>query len=390
MKKGLCILLTMVLMLSLWLTAGAEEVAPLTVDEVDAFLEVLREEALQDENLTVVPGEEGAYHATFAGGMLMLAEEALHQDTAIVGAELNAARTDLRELKLVTMVDELPDGAYLSDVLAAYPCDNASLYGTYEEAVVAMSGDLPGGAFVGVVKRSGQMVNQVVYYAYETVNDVTVRAAVVYHFNEGQLLNVTLEGAREVENAAGELAAYAALQEEMAYFAYPSSQNGSELDMFAREDLTFSGLDFLTMDYETLAERFGTPASDEWLEDTDGSFIRTCVWDGIDVTFQYDAQKQFVGAKYLVVTGTLLEGPRGAKVGDSLTSLIYRFRHGENESADGATMLYGTNGVAPCGQLRYEGTGAYLTYLAQVPDGTVGLYLNCENMQLTSYMLAAE
>lgn len=389
MKKLLSVLMTVCLVCALCLPALAEEVAPLTVDEVDAFLELLREEAMQDENLTVVPSEEGGvYNATFAGGMLVLAEDALHENTAIVGAELSASRADLRELSITTSVDEMPLGAHLGDVLAAYPCDNAVLYGTYEEAVLAMSGSLPGTAFAGVAQREGQRVNQVIYYAYETLGNATVRVQVAYRFDENQLMGISIVGAEEVENAQAEMDAYAALQEEMAYYAYPSSQDGSELDVFVREDLAFSGLDFLSMDYETLVERFGTPASDEWLEDTDGAFIRTCVWEGMEVTFKYDAQKQFVAPTHLVVTGVMLEGPRGVRVGDSMNSILYRFRHGEGDTVDGAMVLYGEANAAPYGQLRYEGTGAYLTYLAQVPGGTVGLYLNCDHMQLTSYMLA--
>lgn len=391
MKKIWTVLMVLVLLCASMTWAAAEEKAALTVDEVDAFLELLREEALQDENLIVVAGEEdGVYHATFSGGMLYLAEDALRADTAIVGAELSAERKDLRDLALTVQVSELPSGAMLQDVLAAYPCDNAELYGSFDEAVVAMSGSVPGTAFAGVVSRSGQQVHTVTYYAYETVDGMTVCASVAYRIADQQLLGVHITGPAAAEDAGAEWARLAEIQEETDYFAYPSSQVGSELDMFVREDLSFSGLDFLSLDVETLTDRFGEPTEDTWLEDQDGTLIRTVVWNGMEVTLRYDAGKQLMHATHLVVSTAALEGPRGVRIGDSMTSMLYRFRHGEGEGTNHATVLYGQEGQAPYGELRYEGDGAYLTYLAQVPDGRVSLHLNCEQMYLTSYMLVFE
>lgn len=387
MKKYLILMLVMCLALPVF-SACAEDAAPLTVDEVNAFLEVLRESAMEDESLTVVPDENGGYSAAFSGGMLHLADDALRMDSAIVGAQLNGGQEDLRQLCGAVQESEATQGDTLSDVLAAYPCVNEDLYGTYEEAVVILTGEVPGSAFAGVAVRDGQKVEKVTYYAYETVGQETLRAEVTYHFAENYLTHVTVVGAHGVEDAESELAAIALVQEEMDYRHYPVSEDGSVLDIFVREDLLFSGVDFLSLTAEDLTERFGAPLSDKYLEDVDGTFIRTCQWDGIELTLKYNENKEFEGVSMLHVTTPVMEGPRGARVGDSATSLMLRFRHGEGEFDGSATVLYGEKNTAPYGEVRYEDNGAYLTYLAQVPDGAVAFYLNCVDMNLSGYMLA--
>jgi len=386
-KRLMIFVLVMCLAMPLFSAAG-EEMAPLTVDEVNAFLEEMRKEALEDGALTVVPDENGGYSAAFAGGVLHLADDALREDSAVVGAQLNRDREDLRQLSAAVQESEETQGATLENVLAAYPCANENLYGTYEEAVVMMMGELPGSAFVGVASRDGQKVETVTYYAYETVGGETVRAEVTYHFAENYLTYVTVSGAHGVENAESELAYFALLQEEMDYRHYPVSEDGSVLDMFAREDLFFSGVDFLSLTEEELSERFGAPREDQYLKDEDGTYIRICAWDGIELSLRYDENKNLLGVENLHVLTPLMEGPRGVRVGDSVTSLMLRFRHGEGGFDGSATVLYGENGAAPYGEVRYEDSGAYLTYLAPAPDCTVALYLNCTDMTLSGFMLA--
>lgn len=387
MKKGLAILLVLCMALSV-MPGFASDVAPLTVDEVSAYLEVLREQAMQDETLTVVPDVDGSYTASFAGGMLKLADDALRADSAIVGAQIFGNTEDLRQLRCAVQEDESTQGSTLQDILNAYPCANQELYGTYEEAVVIMTGSLPGSAMVGVAERMGQNVEKITYYAYETVDGNTVRAEIGYYITENYLLSVEVAGGRVVEDGEAELARFALVQEEMDYRMYPVSEDGSVLDMFAREDLLFSGVDFLSLTAEDIADRFGDMVEDRYVQDTDGTYIRTCRWDGIELVLKYDADKMYEGVSTLYVSSSLLEGPRGACTGDTVTSLMLRFRHGEGEFNGSATVLYGADGVAPYGEVRYEDQGAYLMYVTQVPDGQVALYFNCPGMTLNGYMLA--
>lgn len=387
MKKLLSLMLVLCMLLSV-LPGFASDVAPLTVDEVAAYLETLREQAMQDETLTVVPDVDGSYSAAFSGGLLKLADDALRADSAIVGARLSGGAEDLRQLRCAVQESESTQGSTLQDILDAYPCANRELYGTYEEAVVMMTGSLPGSAMVGVAERMGQKVEKITYYAYETVGSDTVRAEVIYYVTENYLLGVEVVGGRVVENSEQELSAFALLQEEMDYRMYPVSEDGSELEMFAREDLLFSGVDFLTLTAEELADRFGEMVEDRFVQDTDGTYIRTCRWDGIELVLKYDADKMYEGVSTLYVSTPLMEGPRGACTGDTVTSLMLRFRHGEGEFDGNATVLYGENGAAPYGEVSYVDQGAYLMYVTQVPDGQVALYFNCPGMTLDSYMLA--
>ena len=116
--------------------------------------------------------------------------------------------------------------------------------------------------------------------------------------------------------------------------------------------------------------------------------MRTAPTSASVPSLRYDENKDLLGVENLHVLTPLMEGPRGVRVGDSVTSLMLRFRHGEGGFDGSATVLYGENGVAPYGEVRYEDSGAYLTYLAPAPDCTVALYLNCTDMSLSGFMLA--
>ena len=84
-----------------------------------------------------------------------------------------------------------------------------------------------------------------------------------------------------------------------------------------------------------------------------------------------------------------LEGPRGIRLGDFFHEDYNRFRHGENDT-DGLTeLLYGTEGVPPCGTANYaDSDGMTLRYLTALEDGRiVELYLRYIAGELTEAML---
>lgn len=368
-----------------------EEMAPLTVDEVDAFVDAMREKALSETDVKTVPAEtEGEYQAAFSGGVLMLAADELKQDTAVLEIELAADQPDPRGVLANATQDGERVGVSVQDVMAQYPCANEELYGDYQSAVVALSGEVPGAAFAGVVERDGQHVQSLTYYAWEQENGATVRSGIRYRFSENELSGVTVLGRREVENAQTDWDALVALQEEDSYFAYPVSQFGEDLDPFVREDLTFSGLDFLSVTYDDMQERFGTPQTDSWLEDGQNGYLRSCAWEGMEAVFAYDGGKQFVNLQMLTATGAYLEGPRCIRVGDTQISVMYRFRHGMVAQVQNGTVLYGDGEKAPFGMITYGDGENTLTYAADCVDCDVYLYAHMTNMRMTDYILVRQ
>ena len=78
------------------------------------------------------------------------------------------------------------------------------------------------------------------------------------------------------------------------------------------------------------------------------------------------------------------------RVGDTLTSVLTRFRHGEGsyDEAMGRETLYGTVGSAPYGVAEYGGdASAMLMYVLACNSKTVCLHMTFEQMLLTEITL---
>lgn len=373
MKKLIALLLSLLLIVSCCAAfaepVDTEESAPLTREELEIYLDSLAAVALEDENLSVATYDDGSTFADFSGGVLQIADETLTDSTAVLSALLYEEQADPRGLYL---------GATLDEVLAVYPNDNPLLSGSYYDAVLSIGGDKPEIA-VAYLLRDGQRVKTIAYSVYSWQPDGVEIWGVYYTLNQGIVNGIFVgsSGVMTEEDALEELHGISEMQEISEYFAYPSSMDDGEgLAPFQREDLNLGRFgqtvsDFLDLNAEAMIEAFGPAPVDEWTEDSNGSFLRLLQWDGVSLLLNYDAQKQFVAVDTLTINDDVLDGPRGVRVGDTLDSVIFRFRHGDT-FVDGSTLsLYSDGQTHPYGYgvLNYSPESAELSYAFDLEDG---------------------
>lgn len=371
MKKLFC--LTLALMMLLASAAFAEPVpvdenAPLTREEIEMYLDGLGQAALEEENLAVIPLEQGGAQVYLNDTVLLIADETLTESTAVVSAYPGEDRADLRGLFI---------GSSLDEVLAAYPNDNPSLGGTYYDSALFITGEKPEMS-MGYLLRKGQQVFQISYEVFTWQPDGVAVSSVSYALENGYVASIRVgldDALLEEAEALEEIQAIADMQEISEYFAYPASANdGEALAPFEREDLTITqygqkAADFLDLNAEDFIAVLGNAPVDEWTEDSDGSFLRLMQWDGVSLLLKYDAQRKFTAVDSLTINDEVLEGPRGVRVGDLLDSVIYRFRHAEVFNADDTILLYGDGQTLPYGVLAYNPENAEVTYAFSLEDG---------------------
>ena len=212
-----------------------------------------------------------------------------------------------------------------------------------------------------------------------TLSDNLVAAIRAYGLNE----TISADEVRSNLDAVQEVS------EKTEYAQVPTSINGSELEMFDRDDLIFSGLDFLSLTPEEAEARLGAAQEDDWMED-EGAYLRSMEFASCTMTFSYDAQKQNPTLEMLSIDMDGLEGPRCVRIGDTLSSVISRFRNGEGDY-DGVSreVLYGDGENAPYGLAEYgDDATAGLWYAAKLEDGrTVVLSMSFEQMYLSDITL---
>ena len=122
----------------------------------------------------------------------------------------------------------------------------------------------------------------------------------------------------------------------------------------------------------------------------EGAYLRSMEFASCTMTFSYDAQKQNPVLEMLCIDMDGLEGPRCVRIGDTLSSVISRFRNGEGDY-DGVSreVLYGDGENAPYGLAEYgDDATAGLWYAAKLEDGrTVVLSMSFEQMYLSDITL---
>lgn len=360
MKKLIALLLSLAMILGVSLAEVMTEESPYpTYEELEIYLSALRENALKGS--VEIQKTESDTLAVANNGLLRIADEKLSGNTAILGAMLDATTACPRGLMI---------GDSLSDLLAAYPNHNADLRGNFNDAALYIAGSKPE-AVVGWVLRDGQRITQVTHCIYHWVPDGVISCGISYQIENDVIMNIAVFGLDQLideAQALQEIADTAEIQEASHYFAYPKSDDGNTMDPFVREDLSFSGLDFLDLTPEMATESLGSSPVDEWLQDSTGEYLRIRQWDGVTILFLYTENKQFQKVDSLIINGDMLEGPRGVRVGDSMESVMYRFRHGQGGTVDNGIALYGDGVTAPYGILAYGETTATINYALAVDE----------------------
>lgn len=370
MKKIFALLLCCMMLLPAALAAETESAPVLTLEEIELYQQSLLHR-LQETEYDLTENQDGTYTAMAPLGDVMLSSAQM-EEAHVLGASLAVTESCLRGLKV---------GDSLDMIFQLYPNDNEALLGTYYEATLCIY-DGEEETFLGYALRNGQRVTEVTYTVYSRQGDGIVKSGVSYLLDQGYIQQIRLFTAPDmltVEEMDMEINDSAMVQEATEYQAVFSSENGDLLDPFCREDLYFSKMDFYAITPEEAIREMGSANVDEWMEDSDHTFIRTLQWDGVTMVMKYDAQKNFRHLYSLSVTNENFEGPRGLRIGDYIDTVLFRFLHSQGMAGDRSVVLYGDGENAPYGLISYNEETNTITYTVDMDGEVAMLYLTFRN-----------
>lgn len=371
---------------------GDGEQSALTMEELTEWVagykaRALTAEPLNDPHAAGAETEDGYQFiydfATFYMDRPEMTEDSVVRSLVITSSEEQGPRG--------TGVDQ-----FTQELLATYYNENPDLVGDRDFATLYVSDTLPASAAWAWVQRDGQRILMVQYAVHEqlaTGGDGYTDMGLVYTIENDMVAAIRaygLDARVEAEDVSRVLGAAEAIMESDSYRQVPTSYVGTDLAPFGEADLTFSGINFATLTPEDAVAALGECLEDQWMEDDNGEFIRAMEFDGCDLTFLYDANRQNPRLDMMGISAGAMEGPRCVRIGDTFSSVLNRFRHGEGEY-DGvsAETLYGTEGVAPCGSAEYgTDASATLRYLLRLSDGReIALYMDFHQMALSEMLL---
>ena len=392
MKKCVALFLALMMALSLTTAVAESDADALDYDELMDWAEGFKTRALAAGAPLNDPTEEAAY--TEDGYAFVYDFATLYMDRPEMTAD-----SVLQAVVVYSPEEQGPRGTGVdqlsSEVLNAFYNENNDLQGDSSFAALYVSDTMPAGALWGWVQRDGQRIETIQYAVHEQLSsggDGYTDCGLVYTLSDNLVAAIRAYGLNETISAdevRSNLDAVQEVSEKTEYAQVPTSINGSELEMFDRDDLIFSGLDFLSLTPEEAEARLGAAQEDDWMED-EGAYLRSMELASCTMTFSYDAQKQNPTLEMLSIDMDGLEGPRCVRIGDTLSSVISRFRNGEGDY-DGVSreVLYGDGENAPYGLAEYgDDATAGLWYAAKLEDGrTVVLSMSFEQMYLSDITL---
>lgn len=392
MKKCVALFLALMMGLSLTTAVAESDADALDYDELMNWAEGFKTRALAAGAPLNDPTEEAAY--TEDGYAFVYDFATLYMDRPEMTAD-----SVLQAVVVYSPEEQGPRGTGVdqlsSEVLNAFYNENDDLQGDSSFAALYVSDTMPAGALWGWVQRDGQRIETIQYAVHEQLSsggDGYTDCGLVYTLSDNLVAAIRAYGLNETISAdevRSNLDAVQEVSEKTEYAQVPTSINGSELEMFDRDDLIFSGLDFLSLTPEEAEARLGAAQEDDWMED-EGAYLRSMEFASCTMTFSYDAQKQNPVLEMLSIDMDGLEGPRCVRIGDTLSSVISRFRNGEGDY-DGVSreVLYGDGENAPYGLAEYgDDATAGLWYAAKLEDGrTVVLSMSFEQMYLSDITL---
>ena len=381
MKRLLIIMMVLFLLPVSSALAGGQP-GFLSMEELNAFTEGLVAKALQDK-LKVEQTPDG-FAAQGDGYTLYLISGDLSRDSLLSSAAMTG---DVHDMEPLAGPRGLRAGANLTEVLNAYPNDNAVLAGTSSSAVLYISGALPETVHLGLVTRDGQMVKLVEHSIYQSADGGIMRAGLQYTIQDDMVMAIRYFGGGDLlslEEAQENLQALAQLQEENSYFAYDTNDPAP----LEREDLSIAGLDFIELTPQAAAAQLGEAVHEEKVKDSNGNSLRVMQWDGVEITFVYDGDGKFTRVDRVSLNGPGIEGPRGLSVGTSLQSAVSRFTNGAEDTGIVSGTLYGDGDaqIPPYGRLVVDKQTAHLYYAAAYDGKTI--LLSCEFIDETLVALS--
>lgn len=368
MKKLIVFMLTAVLLCG---SFALSEEAALTRDEIHVFTASILRQALQQEVPAPEEDEQGGYRFAFDGFAVITEGNTLAADSRLLGAELTGA--DLPGLRGIA------PGSSLKDLLDAFPLDDPSLTGAYDEAVLYIRGNLPGTLQAGRLQRDGSRVSQVEYDVY--TGDAGTVGLSCLRFGVEQDTVVSLRADIDIALSAVEADSEAdrlsGLQEDFSYTPYRQT----EPTPLAREDLLFGPVDFVAADADSLTALLGIPVADTW-EEGEGGLLHTMEWEGLQVVLRCDSRQDAGTLGLLSLYGGYPEGPRGIRVDDPMEAVLSRLPAGDGALlyGDGQQMPYGVvdEGIeGPCIRLGVPVEDGQVLLTLEFADGLLWM-INCE------------
>ena len=391
LKRMLCLALALVLVLSC-VPAMAEEYldGALTMEELTAWAAGFKARAMESTpyNNPYDPESysEDGYAFIYDFGTLYMDRPEM-TDEAV-----------LRGLVITSYEERGPRGVgidYLtSEVIGAFYNENEALAGDESFAVLYLSDTMPTGALWGWVQRDGQRVQTIQYAIHDqltTGGEGYTDAGLIFTMQSDSVAAIRAYGLDTRVSEDVVLANIDAVQEVASHTGYvqvPLSYAG-EMSPLLREDMVFSGVDFISMTPASAEAALGAASETIWVQDDNGEYLCTMEFPSCSVTFVFDQNKQNPRPYMMLIDLDEMEGPRAVRLGDTFASVFNRFRHGEG-TFDGVSteVLYGTEGTAPWGVATYgSNADATLRYAVETERGTVVLHMTFEMMQLSEIML---
>lgn len=365
----------MLLLVFLPCLCAAEETALMfTQDDFNTLADSL----LQSLPADAVPSDEDGvpvYDAGISG--LVLAEDESPSPDAIV-SEIRIEESE--------NLPFLPEGSSVADVLSAYANDNPELRGSEYAALLYMQSS-PDGKYLrcGYISREGQRIGSITYAEFSAIGNDMICKQVTYYMEDDRVSGVRLY--RTVMSEAEMMTLLEELSDSLdsgEFTPAPFFNNGADAGVFRREDLTFSGFDLMDLTPGLCDVLFGTPDAEAWPEDGNG-FLRICEWKDLKTVFRYDGQKNFESILSLTVMSDTMSGPRGVRWGDSLYSVMHRFRFEENSA-----VLYGEAPLPPYGEFARVDDTALLRYATEAEGKTVILCITFSGDRVSDILLSVQ
>ena len=379
----LALLLCAALLIGGGTAAAEEEAQPVTAEEIIALAEEAKALALASQPMNDPASEE----ASSEDGT------AFQYDFGTIYADRAEMTEETKVNAVLVMSDEMSSvrgiavSRTVNELIAAVPCANPEMYGTWESAVLYLTGTEEHYRY-GLVRREGQRISAIEY------GDADVaagrRIALTCQIAGDGVNTLRLDGLNEPADAEDLAELYAELSElknEAEYHRYPVRGGEVEPEAFGEADLDFLFLSYLTAE----PARFGENVEDALIDNGDGTFLRRIDGDGFVAVFMCDREGNDAVMVSYEILDPDMEGPRGVRLGDYFQEDYNRFPSGGGayDEETGRENLYGSPDAAPFGTAEYgPGDEIVLRYVTDTLDGrTVELYLHYRETQLDTILI---
>ena len=388
MKHWIALLAAALLCLMIFPAMG-EDATVLTWDELTAWAESYRQRALTAEMLND-PTEEAAFSED--GYALVYDFATLYMTRPYPGDD-----SVLTGLVIIGEDQAGPRGLVMdipsASVLNAFYNENPHLEGSRDFAALYAVDSLPDGAAWGWVQRDGQRLEAIQYAVHAPVDGAYTDAGLVITLQADMVAAIRAYGLDRRITEAEVRETMTEVREVMqttGYMQVPTSPDGLSLQPFQEEDLIFAGVNLLHSDPAEAADALGD-AEEAWIENGGDGWLQTLRFPDCVLTYAWDAARTQSRLVMMTIDGPAMEGPRGIRLGDTLASVLNRFRNGEGayDEAAGTELLYASETGSGVAEYAADAS-ATLRYTLQAESSLITLQIHLESYYVTELILRIE